>query len=254
MPSSQRNAVAVTPILRCYHRKRANWWFQAVFRLRWPSTIGLHILAAMSDHHAGNVFDAAARKLRRAGTLSIGELVEVVRAYYWIALIRVGVRVLAYPTLIERLEKGYIKERDHRLQAGLRVELLAGPPRDSFGSDREPAKSLPPATLRRIVTAVDIAARNTWPSPKCLTRSLVLQRMLRGVGIPAEVRIGVARPDDGFEAHAWVEIDGRVINDAPDIAKRFSPLERAADLARLRLRDVASLDLDRHIRPMESRT
>ena len=42
---------------------------------------------------------------------------------------------------------------------------------------------------------------------RCLTRSLVLLRMLARRNIIAHLVIG-ALADDGFSAHAWVELDG----------------------------------------------
>lgn len=159
-------------------------------------------------------FVTLARKLRRARHFSVREALDVARAFGWIALIRVGVHVLPYPTLLRYLDRGL-------------PAPVAGWQEDA----RMP--------VLRLAKAVDIAERNTWPRPKCLARSLALMRMLRAIGIPAEVKIGVARPGGGFEAHAWVELEGLVVNDAPDISSRFRPLEQAAELARLKLSDVA---------------
>lgn len=194
---------------------------------RWPSPRRLYILAAMSDPAAGRRLGALIRKFRRARALSFRGALAVVRAFGWIAIIRLGVRFLHYPALVAWLDRGL--------------------PRGG------PAEGTAAVIVKRSVTAVDIAARNSWPRPKCLARSLALRRMLRAAGIPAEMKIGVARPGDGFEAHAWVEVEGRVVNDAPDIATRFRPLEAAADLLRLRLRDVASRRFDRCPTQMENR-
>ena len=155
-----------------------------------------------------------ARKLRRARHLSAREALDVARAFGWIALIRVGVHVLPYPTLLRYLDRG-----------------LPAPVAGWQDDARSP--------VLRLAKAMDIAERNSRPRPKCLARSLALMRMLRAIGIPAEVKIGVARPNGGFEAHAWVELEGQVVNDAPDITSRFRTLEQAAELARLKLSDVA---------------
>lgn len=83
----------------------------------------------------------------------------------------------------------------------------------------------PEATYR----SVDLAARHIpFHRPTCLSRSLVLWHLLRRRGSPAEIRIGVQTADGQFRAHAWVEWDGKVINDAPDIALRFSPIDLSA--------------------------
>lgn len=63
----------------------------------------------------------------------------------------------------------------------------------------------------------------------CLSKSIVLWRLLRRAGVPASVRLGGCKEDRQFAAHAWVELDGRVIND-PDTTRRFFvPLQRAGN-------------------------
>lgn len=72
-----------------------------------------------------------------------------------------------------------------------------------------------------VVEMVRLAA--TWaPVPvNCLLRSLVLVRLLRQRGIEADLRFGVRKGSGRFEAHAWVERAGVVLNDAPDVALRY---------------------------------
>jgi hypothetical protein len=60
-----------------------------------------------------------------------------------------------------------------------------------------------------------------WPAT-CLRRSLVLWALLARAGEPAELRVGFRRERGAFEAHAWVEHQGRVLNDAPDVRKRYA--------------------------------
>ena len=55
----------------------------------------------------------------------------------------------------------------------------------------------------------------------CLEQSLALYVALGRAGAPAKLRIGV-RPLP-FVAHAWVEIDGIAINEAPDIIAQLTP-------------------------------
>jgi hypothetical protein len=61
--------------------------------------------------------------------------------------------------------------------------------------------------------------------PNCLTRSVTLWWILRRRGTDSALRIGVRTADGRFEAHAWVELDGLVVNDDADIAHRFAPFE-----------------------------
>jgi hypothetical protein len=60
--------------------------------------------------------------------------------------------------------------------------------------------------------SVALAARRAanWHPlrPNCLARSLVLVRLLRLWGLSADLRIGVAKPDETLAAHAWVEHGG----------------------------------------------
>lgn len=77
---------------------------------------------------------------------------------------------------------------------------------------------------RALAWAVRTTARRV-PRASCLTQSLALEALLVQAGHPANLRIGVARKTDGaFEAHAWVESEGRVlIGRLPDL-ERFAPL------------------------------
>jgi len=86
------------------------------------------------------------------------------------------------------------------------------------------------ASRAAAVRAVGAAARVTIPPATCLPRALVLCRLLRESGLPAEVRIGVRRADETLQAHAWVELRGEVVGDRSDIAHTFKPLETGGDL------------------------
>lgn len=75
-----------------------------------------------------------------------------------------------------------------------------------------------------IVWAVDEACVWYVKRAACLQRSFVAARMLRRHGFAAEMVIG-CRPLP-FESHAWVEIDGRVVNDLPQYPRAFTVLNR----------------------------
>jgi hypothetical protein len=62
----------------------------------------------------------------------------------------------------------------------------------------------------RIAWAVETAGR-VVPNARCLTQALAAQTLLVRAGYPAHLRIGVARSAGQFEAHAWLEDEGRVI-------------------------------------------
>jgi Transglutaminase-like superfamily len=59
--------------------------------------------------------------------------------------------------------------------------------------------------------ALHIGARR----PSCLVSALILFRLLREQGDPAELVIGLPEDAGTKEAHAWVELDGRDVGPPP---------------------------------------
>lgn len=66
-----------------------------------------------------------------------------------------------------------------------------------------------PATLiqgHRVARWVDAAYRRSPFTPTCLTRSLVLYRILRARGIPCRLHIGLRKTGQAeLQGHAWTE-------------------------------------------------
>jgi hypothetical protein len=84
--------------------------------------------------------------------------------------------------------------------------------------------------LRRARAAtrlVEAAARHGPFRAACLPRSLALWWLLRRRGIDTDLRIGVRKEAGRFEAHAWVELWGLVLNDTTDVRHRFAAFDRA---------------------------
>jgi hypothetical protein len=75
-----------------------------------------------------------------------------------------------------------------------------------------------------VVRAVDEACVWYVRRAACLQRSAVAAWLLRRHGFAADLVIG-CRPLP-FESHAWVELDGRVVNDRPQYQKVFRVLDR----------------------------
>jgi hypothetical protein len=88
------------------------------------------------------------------------------------------------------------------------------------------ARSTQPCEPARLAAIVARAASWCWPAPSCLTRSLVLCRMLVRRGVGAELVLGVQTRDGRLTAHAWVEHDGRKIHDDAALTDRFTTLCR----------------------------
>jgi hypothetical protein len=69
---------------------------------------------------------------------------------------------------------------------------------------------------------VSIAAHHGFFQASCLRRSLALAVLLRRENIPSEICFGLRLSDQNLEAHAWVEVQGTVVNDRPDIRQQYS--------------------------------
>ena len=74
------------------------------------------------------------------------------------------------------------------------------------------------------------AAYRLHPMPSsCLPRAVALWSLLQRRGIGTDVRIGVRYNTTGdFESHAWLELNGEVLNDAWDVATQYLPLNSPA--------------------------
>jgi hypothetical protein len=90
---------------------------------------------------------------------------------------------------------------------------------------RSPARPgyLAPGEIRTLAQLVNVAARYSPFAATCLTRSLLLEWMLRRRGVDSQLRIGVRLTRGSLDAHAWVECDGVPVNDKPDVASHFAP-------------------------------
>jgi hypothetical protein len=75
----------------------------------------------------------------------------------------------------------------------------------------------------RITWAVKAAARRI-PGTNCLPQALVTQLLLARNGYAASVQVGVAKSVEGqFEAHAWVESEGKIVIGGSETA-RYQPI------------------------------
>jgi len=84
-----------------------------------------------------------------------------------------------------------------------------------------------PRPAADLVQIVDRAAVHYPRELRCLRRSAAITWMLRRHGHPAELVVGASIIP--FGAHAWVELDGRIINDNEnDVRARYTVLERCA--------------------------
>jgi len=81
-----------------------------------------------------------------------------------------------------------------------------------------------PGAVERICSAIDIACIWYWKEALCLQRSAATACLLKKYGVPAQLVIGAQQMP--FKAHAWVEVNGRVVNDKPYTPEMYAVLDR----------------------------
>lgn len=80
-----------------------------------------------------------------------------------------------------------------------------------------------PLRPRRMAQLVAAAGRNHLHPMTCLRQTLTLQRLLGRQGVASTLRIGVRKSDGAVQAHAWLEVDGEVLEASPE-ASAFAAL------------------------------
>jgi hypothetical protein len=97
---------------------------------------------------------------------------------------------------------------------------------EKFFLSTQPPKFQPPEVQREAALRAARAVRSVELHgpihPNCLERSMTLWWMLRREGVNGELRIGARKQDGNFEAHAWVELDGQVLNDGADVHQHYA--------------------------------
>ena len=78
----------------------------------------------------------------------------------------------------------------------------------------------------RLTTLVDLAAKVTRGQGRCLTRSFLLFWLFKIRGKSAELLVVVSKESATFQAHAWIETQGRVVGDIPEMTGRIATLLR----------------------------
>lgn len=142
---------------------------------------------------------------RKFGRLPAGEKLVFLSALVLLPAVRLGLRLL-----------------------GLRRVLALLETHPNYGTKMNPGGAIPVGTrdaygARRTARLVAVAAG--FAGGSCLARSIVLVRLLEWQGIHAQLRIGVRRDENGFEAHAWVENAGTILNDGQDVTEHFAAFD-----------------------------
>jgi len=123
-------------------------------------------------------------------------LILVVKAYFHLVRLEVLLRFANFETLHRRIR--------------------------NYPTVSSPANSVEDAI--RICTAMDMACVFYWKQVLCLQKSAATVCLLRRCGIPAQMVIGAQKLP--FKAHAWIEVEGQVINDKPYLPKLYGILDR----------------------------
>jgi hypothetical protein len=89
-----------------------------------------------------------------------------------------------------------------------------------------PIRKMPTSAdlTERVCSAVDMACICYWKEVRCLQRSAVTTCLLKRYGVPAQMMLGARQMP--FKAHAWVEVDGRVVNDKSYMREMYAVLDR----------------------------
>jgi len=87
-------------------------------------------------------------------------------------------------------------------------------------SKRAPAAD----AVERICSAVNMACIWYWKEALCLQRSAATACLLKRHGVSAQMVIGAQQIP--FRAHAWVEVNGLVVNDKPYMPDMYAVLDR----------------------------
>lgn len=56
---------------------------------------------------------------------------------------------------------------------------------------------------------------------RCLSQSLVMQLLLKNNGVVSELKFGMKKSSGKLDVHAWLEIDGKPINDHDSLLKDY---------------------------------
>lgn len=84
--------------------------------------------------------------------------------------------------------------------------------------------SICPKVTARIVRA---AGRYGVTHPTCLQESLALWCILGRQGVPCDLRVGVRKQAEKFEAHAWVERYGLPLNETDRLHQHYAAFDSA---------------------------
>lgn len=122
-------------------------------------------------------------------------------AYWWLVWAR-------WQMLTGQLKGREWLENGHKRYGGMSVQRL------------EPDDKC----ITRRVRFINLGARYPYRWSRCLQTSLALREWLARKDVRAVLRIGVRKNGQDFQAHAWLEYRGKILNDDAMIGTKFAQL------------------------------
>jgi hypothetical protein len=156
---------------------------------------------------------SSVKHVRNYLQLSPVERKVFLRALWMLPLIAWGLRLLGF----ERSQAMLIRQASRRTV------------KSSGTLERDLAEARLAARMTGIVAGMGICRAH------CLQRSLVLWWMMQKQGICVDVFFGVCKDEDGVTAHAWVELDGVVLNDCQNVRNGYAAFRSAFSAAGLQM-------------------
>jgi hypothetical protein len=95
------------------------------------------------------------------------------------------------------------------------------------GAKQRPASDSPDKQIALTARMVNAADRHGLVHPSCLVKSLTLWWLLGRQGITSELRVGVRKEGENFEAHAWVEREGTAVNEPEERHHHYAAFDAA---------------------------
>ena len=122
------------------------------------------------------------------------------RALVLLPITEIGLRMMGFQRCKEMIEKFPVRKRPSRT-----------------------LESIPSCeTAAKITRAVRTVELHGPGKPNCLQRSMLLWWLLRRGGIEGGLHIGARKNGSRLEAHAWVELEGEVLNDSPEVHRHYA--------------------------------
>ena len=144
--------------------------------------------------------DSLIEKWRRFRKRPPEERALILRALVLLPITEIGLRVMGFQRCKETIERLPVPQRQSRSMESVSPSVMA-------------------AKITRAVRTVELHGPGT---PNCLERSMLLWWLLRRAGIEGELHIGARKNGSRLEAHAWVELEGEVLNDSPEVHKHYA--------------------------------